>query len=214
MELQDLEQGCNAGRREGKYQSSDPAGEMVGLACCTEFDIAPEQIPTSLTVEEMRAEAWGVWWFVASCFTYSCVGILMLVRCEELVAVCPYHFWHVEAALLLQQGVLAFLNDAYFFGVSRRVQWADRVSASFLSMCQPFKFISCSMDFAQSSVLSVSFLCGVLAFAKAQQGLKEGSLHKFLFWHTCWHWAFPIGGALWIELAIRTSNELLLGREF
>ncbi|CAE7794113.1 DNAH1, partial [Symbiodinium necroappetens] len=75
------------------------------------------------------------WWFRACCFCYSAVGIDMAWRLGYVACHCATYPWQLEACLLLLQGCLSFMHDAYFAGRSPAAKFADRCCATFLTMC-------------------------------------------------------------------------------
>jgi len=139
------------------------------------------------------------WWFRVLCFTYSAVGLNMVLRVQAMSCNCPQYPWRVEAALLLLQGLLSFLHDGYFAGSSPAAKLADRTSATFLTCCQPLKFTFCRMDAVQLGLLFVSWSLGLLFFRAAGRAYASGDPRRYQLLHSLWHVALPLGGFLWIE---------------
>jgi hypothetical protein len=133
------------------------------------------------------------------CFSYSAVGLNMALRMGAVSCSCPQYPWRIEAALLLLQGVLSFLHDAYFAGSSPVAKMADRTSASFLTACQPLKFAFCQMDEVQLGLLLVFWGVGLTCFRLASRSFAAGNPRGYHILHTLWHIALPLGGYLWIE---------------
>lgn len=149
--------------------------------------------------QEWRRVAQLTWWYWMSCFTYFAVGLVLWARLPLIQEACPNHFWRIEAALLLSQSLLAYVNDVHFFGLNKSAQMADIMSASFLALCQPWKLRMCSMDSVQATILLTAFIIGLFFFCRGKQAFSRGDLRSFLVMHSLWHVAFPLGGALWIE---------------
>lgn len=149
--------------------------------------------------QEWRRLAQLTWWYWMSCFTYFAVGLLLWARLAIIQESCPDHAWRMEAVLLLNQSLLAYLNDVHFFGLNDKARVADVASASFLALCQPWKLTRCSMDSMQLIILLFSFVFGLLFFCRGKQAFVRGDLRSFLIMHSLWHVAFPLGGAIWIE---------------
>mmetsp|Transcript_98020 Transcript_98020/g.227314 ORF Transcript_98020/g.227314 Transcript_98020/m.227314 type:complete len:186 (-) Transcript_98020:28-585(-) len=139
------------------------------------------------------------WWFRVCCFCYTAVGLEMAWRLRAVVGHCPSYPWPVEAWLLLLQGFLSFMHDAYFAGRSPKAKAADRCCATFLTLCQPLKFSFCHMDAAQLGLLVASWSLGLLCYLAGGHAFAAGKWRKYQVLHTMWHIALPLGGVLWIE---------------
>lgn len=139
------------------------------------------------------------WWFRAGCFFYSFVGLHMASSLGILTCECSSYPWQLEAALLIGQGILSFLHDAYFVGLSPTAKVADRTCATFLTLCQPMKFAFCAMDAAQWFILLLFWTLGLLCFMAGKRCHSAGDAKRYQIWHTLWHLALPLGGCLWIE---------------
>lgn len=162
-------------------------------------------IPRVEDLEELRPAAEKTheraiaWWFKACCFCYTGVGVHMAFSLGMLSCQCASYPWHVEALLLMAQGALSFLHDAYFVGLNPQAKIADRSCASFLTICQPLKFAFCSMDWLQLLVLVVFWSLGLGCFLFAKRAYERGQWQTYQVWHSLWHVALPLGGSLWIE---------------
>ncbi|CAE8581174.1 unnamed protein product, partial [Polarella glacialis] len=139
------------------------------------------------------------WWFRACCFCYTAVGYDMALRLTAVTCHCPAYPWPLEAYLLLLQGFLSFMHDAYFAGRSPAAKLADRCCASFLTMCQPLKFAFCSMDAVQLALLLVFWTLGILCFQAGGRAFAAGQGRRYQVFHTLWHIFLPLGGFMWIE---------------
>ncbi|CAJ1350985.1 unnamed protein product [Effrenium voratum] len=139
------------------------------------------------------------WWFRACCFCYSAVGADMAWRIGYVTCHCAAYPWQLEASLLLLQGCLSFMHDAYFAGRSPAAKMADRCCASFLTLCQPLKLAFCSMDAVQLCVLCCSWTLGLLCFKAGARAFAAGNGRRYQIFHTLWHILLPLGGYLWIE---------------
>eukprot|EP00931_Biecheleriopsis_adriatica_P096727 TRINITY_DN70412_c0_g1_i1.p1 TRINITY_DN70412_c0_g1~~TRINITY_DN70412_c0_g1_i1.p1 ORF type:complete len:271 (+),score=44.95 TRINITY_DN70412_c0_g1_i1:74-814(+) len=139
------------------------------------------------------------WWFRACCFCYSAVGLDMAWRLGYVTCHCAAYPWQLEACLLLLQGCLSFMHDAYFVGRSPAAKIADRSCASFLTLCQPLKLAFCSMDAVQLSLLVCSWSLGLLCFKAGARAFAAGNGRRYQVFHTLWHILLPLGGYLWIE---------------
>lgn len=150
------------------------------------------------------------WWFRACCFCFSAVGIDMAWRLGYVACHCALYPWQLEACLLLLQGCLSFMHDAYFAGRSPAAKMADRCCASFLTLCQPLKLAFCSMDAVQLCLLCCSWTLGLLCFKAGAKAFAAGTGRRYQLFHTLWHILLPLGGYLWIEYT-RFSILLLHG---
>mmetsp|Transcript_139682 Transcript_139682/g.348316 ORF Transcript_139682/g.348316 Transcript_139682/m.348316 type:complete len:216 (+) Transcript_139682:108-755(+) len=162
---------------------------------------APEialEVEASVPIEKTHGSSL-TWWFRACCFCYSLVGIEMAWRLQAVECNCPSYMWRVEACLLLMQGCLSFLHDAYFAGRSPAAKAADRSCATFLTFCQPVKLAFCHMDFAQWGLLACSWTLGLLCFCAGARAFAAGKGLRYQVFHTLWHITLPLGGYLWIE---------------
>jgi len=139
------------------------------------------------------------WWFRALCFCYSAVGINMLWRMHTVSCHCPSYHWQVEAWLLVLQGVLSFLHDAYFAGSSTTAGRADRCCATLLTLCQPLKLSFCTMDVMQLWLLVAFWTIGLMCFFAAKRAFGKGNIQSYQVFHSMWHVALPLGGCMWIE---------------
>lgn len=139
------------------------------------------------------------WWFRACCFCYSLVGLDMAWRLPAVTCYCPAYPWHVEAFLLMLQGCLSFMHDAYFAGRSPVAKAADRCCATFLTLCQPIKLAFCQMDGVQLALLMCFWTLGLLCFTAGGRAFAAGDGRRYQVFHTLWHIALPLGGFLWIE---------------
>jgi len=140
-----------------------------------------------------------LWWFRACCFCYSVVGADMAWRLGYMDCSCSAYPWAVEAWLLLIQGCLSFMHDAYFAGRSPTAKLADRCCASFLTLCQPLKLAFCNMDAIQLSLLACFWTLGLLCFKASSRAFASGDGRRYQIFHTLWHILLPLGGYLWIE---------------
>lgn len=139
------------------------------------------------------------WWFRLCCFCYSAVGFEMAWRLQAMSCHCPAYPWHVEAYLLLLQGLLSFLHDAYFAGRSPAAKAADRSCATFLTLCQPLKFSFCHMDVMQLCLLVAFWILGLICYLAGGRAFAAGKWQKYQVFHSLWHIMLPLGGFLWIE---------------
>mmetsp|Transcript_25470 Transcript_25470/g.79393 ORF Transcript_25470/g.79393 Transcript_25470/m.79393 type:complete len:233 (+) Transcript_25470:31-729(+) len=139
------------------------------------------------------------WWFRLCCFCYSMVGLEMVWRMRAMACHCPTYPWHVEAWLLLLQGLLSFLHDAYFAGRSRAAKAADRSCATFLTLCQPLKFSFCHMDVMQLCLLLAFWVLGLTCYLAGSRAFAAGRWRRYQVFHSLWHVLLPMGGFLWIE---------------
>lgn len=165
-----------------------------GAAPTTAGDIEEHRPATEKTHERAIA-----WWFKACCFCYTAVGVHMALSLGMLACHCASYPWHLEALLLVSQGALSFLHDAYFVGLSPQAKVADRSCASFLTICQPLKFAFCSMDWLQLLVLLAFWSLGLGCFLIAKREHEGGRWRSYQVWHSLWHIALPLGGCIWIE---------------
>ncbi|CAE7440118.1 DNAH6 [Symbiodinium sp. CCMP2592] len=165
---------------------------------CMPDEEAPSEAEARCPAEKDRGPALA-WWFRACCFCYSAVGIDMAWRLGYVACHCAAYPWQLEACLLLLQGCLSFMHDAYFAGRSPAAKFADRCCATFLTMCQPLKLAFCSMDAVQLSLLCCSWTLGLLCFKAGARAFVAGNGRRYQFFHTLWHILLPLGGYLWIE---------------
>merc|ERR1711879_462654 len=109
-----------------------PGMTMHSLEMCDPGDEENQKDFSDLKSEKRHGGPMLTWWFRACCFCYSVVGIEMAFRIGEVTCNCPAYPWHVEASLLMLQGLLSFLHDAHFAGRSSTAKYADRSCACFL----------------------------------------------------------------------------------
>mmetsp|Transcript_51023 Transcript_51023/g.95524 ORF Transcript_51023/g.95524 Transcript_51023/m.95524 type:complete len:242 (+) Transcript_51023:37-762(+) len=160
---------------------------------------ADEEAPQERCPAEKDRGPALAWWFRACCFCYSAVGIDMALRLGYVSCHCAAYPWQLEACLLLLQGCLSFMHDAYFAGRSPAAELADRSCASFLTLCQPLKLACCSMDAVQLTLLCCSWSLGLLCWKAGARAFAAGNGRRYQFFHTLWHVLLPLGGCLWIE---------------
>jgi len=170
----------------------------VEADCCMGDEEDPKAFIDDGSDEKDRGSAL-TWWFRACCFCYSAVGMDMAWRLGYVNCHCASYPWRVEASLLLLQGCLSFMHDAYFAGRSPLAKAADRCCASFLTLCQPLKLTFCSMDAVQLCLLSCSWTLGLLCFKLGGRHFAAGNARYYQIYHTLWHIMLPLGGLVWIE---------------
>mmetsp|Transcript_91687 Transcript_91687/g.259553 ORF Transcript_91687/g.259553 Transcript_91687/m.259553 type:complete len:206 (+) Transcript_91687:170-787(+) len=142
------------------------------------------------------------WWFQACCFTYTLIGFHLALHIGAMRCSVPAYPWRVEASLLVVQGGLAFLSDAHFEGRSRLAFVLDKSCATFLTCCQPLKFLFYSMDSVQIGLLLASLCLGLACYSLGKLSYAAAHMLRYQVFHTLWHVALPLGGYLWVEYTI------------
>jgi hypothetical protein len=112
--------------------------------------------------------------FSCSSFFYSLIGLYLILREDQLVSKVSSEWpWKIEGMMLVVQGVLSYLGDVYFFGLSISGSLADVVCASSLFCAQIAKPFFVQMNVASFAIygsgIVVAIFCfvtGQLAFAK------------------------------------------------
>lgn len=61
------------------------------------------------------------WWYASSSFTYSLIGLFVLLKAEDLALVCGeenygVNVWRWEAFFLFLQGFISYASDVNCFG--------------------------------------------------------------------------------------------------
>lgn len=127
---------------------------------------------------------------------YSFVGVYFLSIALCYGVLYPGHY--VDSLLLINQGILSYLGDVYFFDRPHFTRVLDRIMAIALTL----RFII--MNFLESDIIqTILFLIytpgALYCYYKSYKSRKSKSLELYLYWHTIWHLGFPIGLYIWIS---------------
>lgn len=126
-------------------------------------------------------EATRCWWFSASSFLYTCLGLAIYSRREDIRATCPrmqtYSLLHsvageraleAEALMWCIQGFASYFHDVYNFSASSLCSVVDRVGATFLFINSALKFFACDLDGANFYILAVTMSIAVFCYMMSQ----------------------------------------------
>lgn len=102
----------------------------------------------------------------------------MTAHVDNLECHCSAYPWRVEASLLLVQGLLSFMHDAYFAGRSPVAKFADRTCATFLTMCQPVKCPSSALRSPKQLRLSFAGHSAVMLALRARSRARIACVHS------------------------------------
>jgi len=145
-----------------------------------------------------------------SSFTYTVVGIVMLLYAQVLDRKMGNWPWRPESILLIFQSLWSYMNDVHFFGQSKLWRRVDVAFAGTLGLCQPTKVLVLSLDVFQAVIVIAGVLTGVYCLVRSKRCDKKlGRLKDFFFWHTAWHYSFPSAGILFILYSSLLPDRLL-----
>lgn len=143
------------------------------------------------------------WWYKLSCFSYTALGIQILLMRSTLQQY--YHGWFFTftGLQMVVQGGLAYMADVHTFGRFSFWKVADAASAivgSFLGLILPVLTGFGVMGFP-TPVMGLWATCmaaGLLAKVQGGALLRQGKVSTelsalpFLRWHALWH-MLPVG---------------------
>ena len=147
------------------------------------------------------------WWFRLSCWTYSLLGVHVLLVLQSLKAHSFRYFpWTFIGLQLVLQGFLSFQADVTTFGRKSGWKLADCAGASTLSLIAvaiPVLQLAGLSTFPprMAMLLTAATAAGLYCKYRGTQCLRAGRqspavvelCHHFLRWHTAWHLIIPIG---------------------
>lgn len=147
-------------------------------------------------------------WYVASCWNYSIVGIVLLQNLRLMRQIMPYVPWHSYAIALVLNGFTSFMSDVVAFGREDVWHSLDVVVAlcnTAFTICvgQHAHRDACMKEFGQVLVLLAiaSLVCFVFATRCAQACNERG----YFAWHALWHSVLPLGGAMLVMYVVNCT---------
>lgn len=130
-----------------------------------------------------------------SSFNYSLSGLLLVGLLSAHPGRALHSGEHVEAALLIWQGLISYRCDAIDLCVDSWSHPADRICATVFTLYYVVKHLSMTCEGSLSMTICAFVWAmlgvGLFAFSRSCRACHEENLRAYAFWHTAWHVVFP-----------------------
>lgn len=129
-----------------------------------------------------------------SSWMYSIVGLYFLYT-YSYNSLYEGHF--TDSLLLILQGYLSYLGDVkYFMHYSKVI---DKIFA----ICFTIRFITMhflQQDLLLDTVFVITLPTGMYCYYHSNKANISRNYKDYIYWHTLWHFTFPSGIFVWINL--------------
>ena len=143
--------------------------------------------------------------YCLSSWNYSIVGVYSLYIYYNTML---YEGHFVDSLLLITQGYLSYLGDVHYFGVQHYSRVIDKLLAIAFTTRFITRFIAYfTGDIIETTIYTVTFSGGMYCYYNSNKSREN--FNDYVYWHTLWHFTFPLG--LFVFIYLKTvSSQLAL----